>query len=301
MMNYKIYLSTKYWASYRNKKTKLLKSFLSFLGLLWVILALTTFFLPNYKPFLQECGFFCLLFAILYALNDNKQLLSIQEKIKDMDVIIEICIGDLFQFEGVYIIGSNATFDTELGIGLISDTSVQGQFTQKYYPDVKELDDELENALRAEKYICEKTEKPGKIKKFEIGTVARLKNRVDAYFIAIATFNEHSVASSSFKNIQVCLKKTWEYISSHGEIRPLVIPIIGSGYSRITVPRDKIVKEIIITFIKACEIKRFSEKLTIVIHPEDFRKNDIDFNSLNEFLIFLCNNPDLCWNINTER
>ena len=114
------------------------------------------------------------------------------------------------------------------------------------------------------------------------------KPALESQAIAIASLNEHGVASSSFENIKVSLSCVWTYIANRGGINPIVIPILGSGFSRIEAPRDQIIKEIIKSFIAACSTKRFTEKLTIVIHPEDFRKYDLNLNELNEFLTYQC-------------
>lgn len=288
-MNPLVYFSKNYWTPFLSKKFQLVKSFFTALGFIWLILAVTTYFFSDVQNQIKGYWWLCLILSLLWSFWENRPTLSVHQKLIGRDVIIEICIGDLFQFEGTYIVGSNTTFDTEIGKGLISTKSIQGQFTEKFYENVKHLDVDLDDALKNE--VCTKitNEKPGKRQLYKIGTVAKLTNKkVEAYFLAIASLNEHGVASSSFENIQESLSCVWVFIANRGSINPLVVPILGSGYSRVEAPRGQIIKEIIKSFIAACATKRFAEKLTIVIHPEDFRKYDLDLNELSEFLAYQC-------------
>ena len=288
-MNPSVYFSKNYWSPYLSKKLRLVKSFFMALGFIWLIIAISTYFYSDLPNQIKGFWWVCVLVPTIWCIFDNRPTLSVHQRLIGRDVIIEICIGDIFQFKGAYIVGSNTTFDTEVGNGLISQKSIQGQFTENYYGDVKHLDVDLDDALRSEKFIGITSDKRGKKKEYAIGTVAKVKNKtVEAYFLAIASLNPHGVASSSFENIQVSLSCVWDYIANRGGINPLVIPILGSGFSRIEVPRDQIIKEIIRSFVAACATKRFTEKLTIVIHPEDFRKYDLDLAELNEFLTYQC-------------
>ena len=288
-MNLSVYFSKNYWSPYLSKKLRLVKSFFMALGFIWLIIAISTYFYSDLPNQIKGYWWLCLLIPTIWSIFDNRPTLSVHQRLIGRDVIIEICIGDIFQFQGAYVVGSNTTFDTEVGNGLISAKSIQGQFTERYYGDVKHLDVDLDDALRNEEYTEITSDKRGKKKEYAIGTVAKVENKtVEAYFLAIASLNQHGVASSSFENIQVSLSCVWDYIANRGGIGPLVIPILGSGFSRIEVPRDQIIKEIIRSFVAACATKRFTEKLTIAIHPEDFRKYDLDLTELNEFLMYQC-------------
>jgi len=100
--------------------------------------------------------------------------------------------------------------------------------------------------------------------------------------------NSDGVASSSYSNIVTSLSKLWTHISSHGSTGSLIIPILGTGFSRIETAKEQIIQEIIKTFIKACSTKRFTHKLTIVIYSRDYRNANLDLDSLGEFLKCQC-------------
>lgn len=70
-------------------------------------------------------------------------------------------------------------------------------------------------------------------------------------------------------------------------MQTIVIPVLGSGFSKVEVPRE-IIKEIIKSFTAASLSKKFTEKLTIVIHPEDYINFDMNISEIHEFLKYQC-------------
>ena len=214
-----------------------------------------------------------------------KGLLTVSHRLFDTDVIIEIRVTDIFSLTGAYIISTNTTFDTEIATGPISEASLQGQFTRKYYDKIEHLDDDLTEALKGEQSTVDES-KPRKKICYDLGTVAKIRPREQlAYFVAIAELNEHGTASSSLDNVRESLNKLWTYIRYQGEFEPLVIPVLGTGRARIHVPRQVMVKEIIRSFVNArYSGNKFCEKLTIAILDEDYRKQDIDLQELLDYI-----------------
>jgi hypothetical protein len=288
MNNISGYFSKNYWR-YNISIIKAAKSFFEAFGGLWLIVEVTSYFSSNLSNIMKGNWMLFLLVGLMWSLWENRPILSINQKLNDRDVIIEICVSDFFSFDGAYIIGSNTTFDTEISNGLISPRSIQGQFTQQYYDNTRYLDNDLDEALKNVTITETNSNKIGKNKVYEIGTVAKItKNNKDAYFVAMASINEHGNAYSTFENLQNSLVKLWDFIGYRGGIEPLAIPLLGTGFSRIEVPREKIIKEIIKSFIAACATKRFSEKLSIVIHPKDYQRYDLNLVDLNDFLKYEC-------------
>ncbi len=212
-------------------------------------------------------------------------MLSVSHRLDETDISIEIRVGDIFTLSGAFIISTNTTFDTDMSEGLISGESLQGQFTKQYYDKEEYLDQELEEALKEERFILDDN-KPGKKKRYEIGTVAKVLPRNQlAYFLAIADLNEHGVASSSLDNVRESLKKVWSYIGNQGGFDHLVMPVLGTGRARIQVPREVMVREIIRSFINArYSENKFCEKLTIVIFERDYREHDINLQELEDYI-----------------
>lgn len=227
----------------------------------------------------------------LWAIKECWPKLSVSAKLDDRDIAIELAIGDIFSFDGDVVIGSNTTFDTEVSARLISEDSLQGRFTKKYYSDTNVLDNEIERALTSISH--ENLPEPnriGKKKRYPIGTAIRLspKGR-NGYFLAIANINEHGNASSSFELLKQALASLWVYIGERGSRdKPILIPVLGTGAGRLREPRQKIVQEIIKSFVAACSEQTFSNKLIIVLYEKDVLEHGIDFFELAKYLGHIC-------------
>ena len=214
-----------------------------------------------------------------------RDMLSVSHRLDETDISIEIRVDDIFSLTGAFIISTNTTFDTDMSEGLISEESLQGQFTKAYYNKEEHLDQELAEVLKGEEFTIDEN-KPGKKERYEIGTVAKVSPGDQlAYFVAIADLNQHGVASSSLDNIRESLRKLWSYIANQGEFDHLVMPVLGTGRARIQVPREVMIREIIRSFINArYSENKFCEKLTIVIFEEDYRGHDIDLQELKDYI-----------------
>ena len=100
-------------------------------------------------------------------------------------------------------------------------------------------------------------------------------------------------AYSSFEEVIENLGKLWNNIADQGELEPLVVPVLATGRARVNVTREKMIREIIQSFIAACSEKKFTEKLTIVISPQDYREHSINLHELGDYLRHVCQYTDL--------
>lgn len=290
MTFFSVYLSKNYLHQYISKWKLIFKSILYFLGIIAAILTIFIFFLnADIQNQIKDYCYLGLIIAIIYGFWINRPKLSIVQQLPWSDISIELCVADMFDLKGSYIIGTNTTFDTEIREGLISETSVQGQFTKKFFPDNKSLDKVLNEKLIQYPFTKVNFKKEGNLKSYEMGTVVNVTNDgIHAYFVAMAQLNENGVAKSTLEDIKTSLTKLWEFISTHGGTEPIIIPIFGSKYGRLTEKRDQIIDEIIKSFVIACSTKKFSEKLIVVIHPTDFIKWNLDLNQLKKILEYHC-------------
>ena len=214
---------------------------------------------------------------------------TVAHKLNGRDVTIRITIGDMFAMPGAYIIGSNTTFDTRISNELIAANSVQGIFTKRYYAGESQLDNELGSALAILPSIELTGNRVGKKKRYRYGTCVRLnpKGRT-AYFVAIADINEHGTASSHIEALKDALSQLWVFIGTRGTKAPLVMPILGTGFSRLSQTREEIVHEIIRSFIAACSERTLADSLTIAIAPRDVVKHGMSLDCLGAFLAHEC-------------
>jgi hypothetical protein len=272
---------------------KLISSILSSFGSLWLIVEIGTYFLGETSAMIisiKKYWFVFLIIGFLIAIILSRPKFTIIGKLNKRDISIEVTIGNLFKQNGALVISSNTTFDTHVSKELISEKSIQGQFTRElYYGDETQLDKDIDFALQdiQPEILAEK--RVGKNKKYPIGTTVKLnpKNQT-VYMIAIAHINEYGVASSSYEDFKQALAYLWVFIGNRGLKENIAIPVIGTGFSRLLQSREEIIREIIKSYIAACSESTFSDKLTIVISPSDFEKHKINLDELEEYIAHLC-------------
>jgi hypothetical protein len=272
---------------------KLIPSILSSFGSLWLIVEIGTYFFGESSPIInniKERWFVFLIIGLFIAIILSKPKFTVGGKLKNRDISIEVTIGDLFKQNGALIISSNTTFDTHISKELISEKSIQGQFTkQLYYGDETQLDNDIIFALQDIQPEILSEKRIGKNKKYPIGTTVKLNpNGQTVYMPAIANINKYGVASASYDDLKQALACLWLFIGSRGIKENIVIPVIGTGFSRLPQSREEIIREIIKSYIAACSESTFSDKLTIVINPYDFEKYKINLCELEEYIIHLC-------------
>lgn len=266
----------------------LLESF----GALWLIVEIASYFFGDTSPVVEKIKSFWYLFlvcGVIISIIKSIPKFKFGCKLSNRDVLIEIIIGDLFNQEGAVIIGTNTTFDTHISRELISDRSIQGQFTKRYYGDETQLNSELSSGLRDITFELLTDDRIGNNKKFPIGTAVRLnpKGRT-AYMVAIANINQHGVASGSFEDLKRSLAFLWNFISTKGLKESIVMPILGSGFTRLPQSREEIIRETIKSFVAACSESTFCDKLSIVISPKDIEKNNIQIDELEKYIYHIC-------------
>lgn len=264
---------------------------LSSFGALWLGVEIADYFFKGtaLPSAIQGHWWIFAVLGVTVALWICRPIVAVSAKLKDRDVTIEIAIGDLFSFGGAIVVGANSTFDTRISRELISEDSIQGQFTRRYYGDEVQLDAELNTGLSGMAVEDLRGQRIGKTKRYPMGTVVRLNPRGrTGYFSAIAHINEHGVASGTFEDLKQSLGQLWVFIGQRGLKEPLVMPVLGSGFTRLTQPRQAIVQEIIKSFIAACSEKTFCDKLTIVLGENDVLKHQIDLGVLGDFLRHVC-------------
>lgn len=264
---------------------------LSAFGALWLLVEITAFFFQNTTVPDWLRGHWWL-FAILGAGLASVKCwpkTSVACNLNGRDVIVEIAVGDIFDFPGALVVGSNTTFDTRVSPTMIAANSVQGRFTKAYYSDETQLDRELTTGLSGVQFETLQGERQGKAERYPIGTTVRLnpKDR-RAYFVAIANINEHGVAEGSFENLRVALAELWVHIGSRGLKEPLVMPVLGTGFSRLTQTRAEVVREIVKSFVAACSERVFTDRLTIVLFHADMTRHRLSLDELGAFLKHMC-------------
>lgn len=270
---------------------KLVSAVLSSFGALWLTVDVAAFFLNGTKwpDAIRNSWLLFVVTGLVIAAWLCRPRLLVSHKLNGRDVTIAIAVGDLFTFPGDLVIGSNTTFDTRVSRELIDSKSVQGRFTEEFYNGETQLNVELSAGLANLPSVVLPGPRIGKTDRFPMGTCVRLNPKVrTAFFLAIADINEHGSASGTFNDLLESLAKLWVFIGQRGTKRSLIMPVLGTGFSRLTNTREEVVRETIKSFIAACSEMTFTDSLTIVITPGDMRKHKISLEELDLFLGHVC-------------
>ena len=288
--------TTIYLSAYRQFSGLLLvQSLLEALGVLWVLIELSSFFFESFGESVRPYWWAFMLGGLIFGTYRAVPRLTASSRVQGTDSFIELRIIDMFSVRASYVIACNRTFDTSLEDGIISPESTQGQFTKRFYADSRgELDSQICRSVDTSKGIqLDRNDKPyGKRIQFPVGTIAKVsRSDQTAYLVAISSLNLHRTASASTEDLLDALPRTWEYIRSRGDLGPVCCPILGSGFSRVRATREDLIREIIRSFVSACRAGRFCEKLTVAIAPADYRSGRVNLETLRRFLEHECLYP----------
>lgn len=284
----KAFFSPNYWR-YILFKVDTIKSALSTVGSIWLILTIVRFFLKVPDSVIEENWELFIVAVVLSTFFTRKPVISVSQKLLGKDIELEIKVGNIFRQRGAKVISINTTFDTDIDNGIIATDSLQGQFTKKFYKSVKELDKDINSQLSKYSPVEHLDLKErGKKERYELGTVVQVRPKSQIFYLAaIADFNNQGVIiGRSLDELKLCLEKLWHYIGKCGETDPVTIPLMGSGRGRLTETRETIAQEIIDSFIEACDNKKFCRKLTIIISPHDYQKYDLNLYELRDYIKF---------------
>ena len=268
-----------------------LGTILNALGALWIVIESTSFFSQKFAA-VARCYWWSFAVAgVVAGLWRAWPRLAVRAPVFGTDASIEIRVADLFSQEGAVVVGSSTTFDTSMDDGTISAKSVQGQYTKLYADSVEDLDRQITDSLIgiASTELHFRAKPYGKRLRFPVGTVASVKcNQKRAYFVAIATFNQHKVALAKTEDILDALPLLWEFVRNRGGLDPISIPVLGSGFSRVQAKREELIREIVRSFVAASRTGRFCERLTISVAAQDYQEGHIDLPGLGRFLEHEC-------------
>ncbi len=198
----------------------------------------------------------------------------------------DVVIGDLFKIPGQEVVSSNSTFDIDMQSGLISRNSLQGQLAIQYFDgQTVEIDRQIEKSLEHESFV-ENDKRPGKKKEYPIGTTARVTGHgKEFYLFAMSHMNESKTAYSDVKILDEALEKLWVNMAAKAEIGDIVIPAVGTGRGRVSLPRKKVVEKIAQSFADASRDTTFSNRLVIVIRPEDADRFAVNLFEIRDYLV----------------
>jgi hypothetical protein len=261
--------------------------FFGVIGLLYLCVNIADLFNIYKKDQYAQYGIFIFIFlALAFVLSTRRPVSRVSYKVPKKDLTFEVRIGDIFKANGETIISSNSTFDTDMSKGLIARNSLQGQLAAQFFDgQTAEIDRQINESLQREAFAVNET-RPGKKYEYPIGTVARLSaHGKNFYLVAMSHMNENGTAFSDPRMLDEALEKLWSNIAAKAELGDIVMPLMGTGRGRISIPRKKVIERIAQSFADASADRIFSNKLTIFVRPEDALKFSLNLFQVKDYLV----------------
>lgn len=227
----------------------------------------------------QYASYAFLIFLVLSVIGSiliRRPIKSILITIPKNDICLEVRIADLFDVAGAIMISTNTKFEADVAGGKIAPDSLQGQFTARYFTGnqselIAKIDDGLSNL--------------GGSAPFPMGTtVPVFTHGKSFYFTAMADLNEQGNASTTLENVKQALDGLWRHVREAGDLQELAVPAIGTGRGRLQQTRKKMIALIAESFMKTSEKNKFTDKLVVVIRPEDASNFGVNLYDIKDHL-----------------
>ena len=253
-----------------------IKEVLSIFGALYLLIEALDFFdVYTRDQYASYAFLLVLLFSAFAALVLHRPIRSIVVPLAGSDFSVEVRIGDLFEASGAVMICTNTDFECDVAGGKIATASIQGQFTARYYTgDQDKLIKEIKKGLK----ILGKAPYP-------MGTTVAVNTHGKTfYFVAMAELNEQGTASTTPQQVNLAMDGLWSFVRESGELQELVVPVIGTARGRLQVPRKKMIERIAESFVAASLNSKFSDRLVIMVHPDDAKRFQLNLYDIKDHL-----------------
>lgn len=226
----------------------------------------------------------CIWYSHLQCKRKNRISLKFSPKLE-----VNIAKGDLFDnnHHGIIVIPVNEYFDTIVDDCIISSRTIHGQFINRYFNhNVSDLDNIISKSLKEQRFKSNPQRKRGKVKKYPLGTCANVPYGKDIYVLAALTHfdenNNTNISPSEFKDV---LYSLFQHLEKTANMRPVYMPLIGSGQSRF----PKSPQRILFSILECLELMPLSlpAGINIIIHQQTSKNINLRLieNFCNEILI----------------
>lgn len=250
-------------------------SALAIFGALYLFVQALDFFkIYNEDEYSSWAFLFILAISIFISIITRRPTSSISVNLPNLDSCVEVRIGNIFEAEGAVMISTNTNFESDVAGGKIAPTSLQGQFTGRYYTgNQNELIETIDKQLE------------GKKAPFPMGTTIPVTTHGKTfYFTAMSNLNDSGNAYTTPQELGEALKGLWGYVKNTGELQQLAIPLVGTGRGRVILTRRKVVRLIVESFVEASKNGPITDHLVIAIRPEDASRFKVNLYDVKDHL-----------------
>lgn len=211
----------------------------------------------------------------------------VRHELPHLHTAVTIVRGDLFdqfaEHDANLVVGFSDTFDVATDDDfVISRSSTQGQLAERLFGgSAADLDRELRRGLRAITPVAVESsrDKPrGKRVRYPVGTVVPIPLDGRRIFAtAYSRLGNDLVARSTPEDLRHSLDRLWEAVARYGMVKPVAVPLVGSGLARLTpLDRGQLLALIVESFLTACgRLSAVTPELRIVLLPGAVDKTDL--------------------------
>ncbi|MCB9234841.1 MAG: hypothetical protein H6581_24520 [Bacteroidia bacterium] len=290
-MNQIKYMLWLFWKQLR--VVNLLESCFAILGIIWTLIEALTFFgSPELSTAIKSIWWLIFILGLIVAIYLNRPKSSFVFKVKNRDVSIIIQVGDIFKIKGSVIVPINHKLDCENNGIVQRSSSILKLFVNNAYkgnyPDLqRDIVQELTERKEKYKEAIESTDPVV----YKMGTVVPVyRNEVQYYLLVNSSLNSANRSRTTEDDLRNSLNGLWSFLLQNGSKDNLVIPILGTGRGRISLPRQEVIKEIVLSFLVSLSSDSYCDQLIICIHPIDVVKFKIEVEELLAFIDLHCQN-----------
>jgi len=282
-----LYLRLKY--TFKSLKTKLLEIFLYVFGLIWLLIESGSVFFDSISSFIKDYGpiifLISLIISIIISLSITIPKTSIEKTFLASNTKICIKKGNILSEKGNIAVTTSNYFD--LNKQKQSSNSIKQQLIKDLFENnLDEINKLIEESLSKQKIKGKKDKRKtkGKTIKYKIGTAAVVPNNGRKIFFLILTkLNlDKGITESKLEYLQKGLNSLWEILDSEGNLKPISIPVFGSGLSKISLSRLIFIQLIVMSYVSYARTRRISRQLNIVINDSNYDPEE--FYQIEKFL-----------------
>ena len=150
---------------------------------------------------------------------------------------VEICCGNIFDIDGLRVIGCDTHFDTRVDDIVISKSSLHGQLVLNHGKA-----DEIKAAVEQAAQRLHLLRQSDGFYPFPLGSIIKYKSGVDGktyLMLAMTELDENYKAHTSMAQFESMLMRMWAEIDRVYARETVVLPLLGTGISRFDNGKDR--------------------------------------------------------------
>ena len=248
-------------------------------GSIFTIWGLVSLFEPLNGVFQDDASFLCKLIIgilVLFAVFVISFIVACRIVLRSN----EMCLGESSTKKGVYVkygdlyspdivekgykgkraivVSVNRCFDTIVNDHLVSLNTQHGRVFQKLYEDHRYTPESLNIAisgiLARNNNVYEELsleEKPkGNSKRYNVGTTVDLQidDKLSYYLLGLSYFDNHLNAHATKADFVLAVQKLIEFCNQNAQGYPVLLPLLGSGFSRTNIKLNDILHYLVDAF-----------------------------------------------------